>query len=138
MSILLLISFHIFHRCTILVYSIGHTGFLLYLGRFQRCNLGEFCWCTQVQTGSKNFLFHVAVCSREIFKLWHGNSCFAFKILWNTLKDGLCYLQNETVSMKVFLLNMHEVRILFNLGKRNVIWFIPHTKFFSTKTTGLA
>ena len=34
-----------------------------------------------------------------------------FRVLWNTLKDGLCYLQNEIVSM-------HEVRILFDLGKR--------------------
>ena len=32
-----------------------------------------------------------------------------FRILWNTLKDGLCYLRNESVSMEVFLLNMHEV-----------------------------
>ena len=38
-------------------------------------------------------------------------------MLWNTLKDELCYLQNESVSMKVFLLNMHEVRILFDLEK---------------------
>ena len=29
-------------------------------------------------------------------------------MLWNTLKDGLCYLRNESVSMKAFLLNMHE------------------------------
>ena len=40
-----------------------------------------------------------------------------FKMLWNTLKDVLCYLQNESVSMKVFFLNMHKVRLLFNLGK---------------------
>ena len=41
-----------------------------------------------------------------------------FRMLWDTLKDGLCYLQNESVSMKVFLQNMHdEVRILFYLGK---------------------
>ena len=40
-----------------------------------------------------------------------------FRMLWNTLKDGPCYLRNESVSMKVFLLNMHEVRILFDLGK---------------------
>ena len=35
----------------------------------------------------------------------------------NTLKDGLRYLRNESVSLKVFLLNMHEVQILFDLGK---------------------
>ena len=34
-----------------------------------------------------------------------------------TLKDRLCYLQNESVFMKVFLMEMHEVRILFNLEK---------------------
>ena len=31
-----------------------------------------------------------------------------FRMLWNTLKDGLPYLQNESVFMKVFLLNMDE------------------------------
>ena len=30
-------------------------------------------------------------------------------------KGGLCYLRNESLSMKAFLLNMHEVRILFDL-----------------------
>ena len=44
-----------------------------------------------------------------------------FRMLWNTLKDLRRYLRNESVSMNVFLLNMHEVRILFDLGKRNVI-----------------
>ena len=34
-----------------------------------------------------------------------------FGILWNTLKDGLCYLGNGSVSLKVFLLNMYEVQI---------------------------
>ena len=60
-----------------------------------------------------------------------------FRILWNTLKDGLCYFQNESVSVKVFLLNMHEAQILFDLGKP-AGHLISHTKFFSTKTTGLA
>ena len=49
--------FHIFHSCTILVYSIGHTGFLLHLAHFQHCNLGEFGWRTQVQTRSRGFYF---------------------------------------------------------------------------------
>ena len=40
-----------------------------------------------------------------------------FRMLWNSLKGGLCYLQNESVSMKVSLLYMHEVRILFDLEK---------------------
>ena len=46
-------------------------------------------------------------------------------MLWNTLKDGLCYLRNESVSMKVFLLNMHEVRILLDLEKptRHLIYY---------------
>ena len=52
-----LASFHIFHSCNILVYSIGHTGFLLHLGSFQHCNLGEFVWPTQVQAGSRGFYF---------------------------------------------------------------------------------
>ena len=29
-------------------------------------------------------------------------------MLWNALKDGLCYLRNENISMKLFLLNMQE------------------------------
>ena len=53
-----MISFHIFPSCTILVYSICHTGFLLHLTRYHHCsNLGEFGWCTQVQTGSLGFYF---------------------------------------------------------------------------------
>ena len=52
-----LISFYIFHSCTILVYSIGHTGFPLHLARLQHCNLGEFGLHTQVQTGSRGFDF---------------------------------------------------------------------------------
>ena len=31
-----------------------------------------------------------------------------FRMLWNTLKDRLHYLCNESVFMKVFLLNMHK------------------------------
>ena len=53
-------------------------------------------------------------------------------MLCNTLKYGPCFLRNESVSMKVFLLNMHEVRILFDLEKP------AHNNFFSTKTSGLA
>ena len=46
-----------FFSCTILVYSIVHTRFLFHLARFQHCNLGEFGWHTQVQTGSRGFYF---------------------------------------------------------------------------------
>ena len=52
-----LISLHIFHNCTILVYCNGHTGFLLDLARFKHCNLGKFGWRTQIQTGSQGFCF---------------------------------------------------------------------------------
>ena len=31
-----------------------------------------------------------------------------FTMLWNTLKDGLRYQRNESVSMKVFFLHMRE------------------------------
>ena len=31
-----------------------------------------------------------------------------FRMFWNTLKYGLCYFQNGSVSMKVFLLNKHK------------------------------
>ena len=48
-----------------------------------------------------------------------------FGMLWNTLKDGLCYLRNESVSMKVFLLNMYKVWILFDMEKptRHLIYY---------------
>ena len=71
-----LISFHVFHSCTILVYSMGHIGFLLHLARFQHCNLGEFGWRTQVQTGSWWFYFPCCSILQKLSKLWHGNSCF--------------------------------------------------------------
>ena len=29
-------------------------------------------------------------------------------MFWNTLKDELCYQRNDSVSVKVFLLNMYE------------------------------
>ena len=56
-----------------------------------------------------------------------------FRMLWNTLKDELCYLQNESESMKVSLLNMHEVRILFDLEKptRHLIYYVYY--FFLRK-----
>ena len=61
-----------------------------------------------------------------------------FRMLWNTLKDGLCYLQNESVSMKVFLVNMHESTDFSDLDKptRHLIYYTY--QIFSTKTTGLA
>ena len=40
-----------------------------------------------------------------------------FRMLWNTLKDGLRYLRNESVSMKVFLLNMHKATDFLRSGK---------------------
>ena len=85
-----LASFHIFHSCSILVYSIDHTGFLLHLGGFQHCNFGDFVWRTQVQTGVEDWtgvesssksriLFSMLQYFREkVSKLWHGNSRFAF------------------------------------------------------------
>ena len=74
--------FHIFQSCTILVYSIGHNGFLLHLGRFQHCNLGKFVWRTQVQTGNRGFIFHVVVFSRETFQTlaWKFLLCLPQKV----------------------------------------------------------
>ena len=49
--------------------------------------------------------------SRGIFKhIWWDviQEILMFRMLWNILKDGLCFLRNESVSMKVSLLNMHE------------------------------
>ena len=66
-------SFHIFHSCTILVYSIG----VLHLAHFQRCNLGEFDWHTQFQTGSRGF--HFLCCSI----LQRNSPNFGMEILQN-------------------------------------------------------
>ena len=49
-----LASFHIFHSCTILVYSICHAGSVM---DFLHCSLGELVWRTQVQTKSQGFYF---------------------------------------------------------------------------------
>ena len=38
---------------------------------------------------------------------WKVKEKLMFRMLWNTLKDGLCCLPNESVSI-VSLLNMHE------------------------------
>ena len=67
-------------------------------------------------------------------------------MLWNTFKDGLNYLQNESVSMEVFLLNIHETMdftwsgqsyMSFNLlGILNFI--CKNFKKKKKKTTGLA
>ena len=49
--------------------------------------------------------------NRGIFKhIWWVviQEILMFRMLRNTLKDGLCCLRNESVSMKVFPLNMHE------------------------------
>ena len=40
-----------------------------------------------------------------------------FRMLWNTLLEMGFVTCEMKVSMKVFLLNMHEVRILFDLEK---------------------
>ena len=40
-----------------------------------------------------------------------------FRMLWNTFKDGLCYLRHENVCMKVSLLNMHEATDFTRSGK---------------------
>ena len=85
-----LISFHIFHSCTILVYSIGQTGFLLHLARFQHCNLGKFGLHTQVQTGSRGFYFPFVVFSRETFQTltWKFLFCVPQKVF------GVCIFSN--------------------------------------------
>ena len=63
-----------------------------------------------------------------------------FRMLWNTLKDGLCYLRNESVSMKVFFLKMHEVWLLFDLGKstHHLIYYAYYTFFYENYWPRLA
>ena len=46
-------------------------------------------------------------------------------MLWNTLKDGLCGLRNETVSMKVFPLNKHEATDFIRSGQAHM--FLPQS-----------
>ena len=54
-----------------------------------------------------------------------------------SLSVSLCLSLSHSVSLclTLSLSTLMKKRILFDL---HVIWFIPHTKFFSTKTTGLA
>ena len=75
-----LISFDIFHSCTILVYSIGHTGFLLHLGCFQHCIWASLVGAHKSKLEIEDFIFHVVVFSRETFQT------LAWKLL-------LCVLQ---------------------------------------------
>ena len=103
-------SFHILHSCTILVYSISHTGFLLYLARFQHCNLGEFVWWTQVQTGSQGFFFHVVVFFRETFPT----------LAWKFL---LCVLQKV---FEVYIFPNFVLGVVHSCSK--ISWNKPKTR----------
>ena len=40
-----------------------------------------------------------------------------FRMLWNILKDGVHYLQNESVPMKIFLPNLHEATYFIQSGQ---------------------
>ena len=61
-----------------------------------------------------------------------------FIMLWNTLKYRLHYLQNESVSMKIFLLNLHKAtKILSDLGNPTPHLIYYAYQIFSTKTNGL-
>ena len=99
-----LVSFHIFHSCTILVYSICHAVSVMDI---LHCNLGELVWCTQVQSESQGFYFHVAVFSRET---WLGNSCFAF----HRKSLGFKFFHNLfSQQFKVWLKHSQDVYLIF-------------------------
>ena len=101
-----LVSFHIFHSCTILVYSICHAVSVMDI---LHCNLGELVWCTQVQSESQGFYFHVAVFSRET---WLGNSCFAF----HRKSLGFKFFHNLfSQQFKVWLKHSQDVYLIFVL-----------------------
>ena len=53
-----------------------------------------------------------------------------FRMLRNTLKDGFCYLQNESVSIKVFLLNMHEAADFIRSGPAYMSFYLLHILIF--------
>ena len=65
-------SFHTFDSCTILKNSVCD-GFLARLGHFHHCNLADFVYRTQVQTGIR--VFYVQYSPKKLFKLWHENAC---------------------------------------------------------------
>ena len=72
-----LASFHIFHSCTILLYSICHAGSVM---DFLHCNLGELVWRIQIQTENQRFYFpYFSILLEKLSKLWPGNSCFVFR-----------------------------------------------------------
>ena len=53
-----------------------------------------------------------------------------FRMLWNTLKDGFCYVRNESVSMKVFLLNMHKATAFIWSGQGYTSFNLLRILFF--------
>ena len=61
-----------------------------------------------------------------------------FQMLWNILKDGLCYLQNESVPMKIFLLNLHKATYFILSGQSYMSFNLLCISIFFYKTTGLA
>ena len=56
-----------------------------------------------------------------------------FRMFWNTLKDGLCYLRNESVSVKVFVLKKHEATGFIWSGQAYTSFNLLRTSFFLQK-----
>ena len=71
--------------------------------------------------------------TREILKqIWWEviREKLMFRMLWNTLKDGLCYLRNECISMNVFLLIMHEAMDFIWSGQAYTPFNLLHILIF--------
>ena len=51
-----------------------------------------------------------------------------FRMLWNTPEDGLCCLRNESVSMKVFPLSIHEATDFIRSGQVHTSFNLLHIR----------
>ena len=98
-----------FHSCTILVYSISHTGFLLRLGRFQNYNVEEFD-ADRFKLEAEDFIFHVMVFSREAFQIltWKFLVCIPHKVLkglyFSLFCSGVVHIVQSLVSQDVYII----------------------------------
>ena len=70
--LLQLASFRTFDSCTILKNAVCD-GFLARLGHFHHCNLADFVYRTQVQTGIR--VCYVQYSPKKLFKLRRENAC---------------------------------------------------------------
>ena len=104
-------SFRSFDSCTILENSVYYAWILVHLGHFHRCNLAEFIYATQVQTGSWGF--YLPYSPKKLTKLWRGNTCFVFNKKSSELLFFLILFSAGIYLFKVWLKGSQNGYIFF-------------------------